>query len=175
MTSLTPSAYCYRVKCVASVLRREALIRRIERCLFFKLLTFFASPDGSAAFPELSQAFVGATSWMTRLKDDRDNVIHYKSKVEVYEGDPLTFAFSNPAGKERREPRAGGGTKLVVTPIGQFLDEQLLALHLFMNEELRRAVEAHAVRVQFKFGNGRSAFRVSGPGIGRFRSSSGLN
>lgn len=139
----------------------------------FTLTKFFATASGSSAYPELASVFASATPWMSRLKEDRDNVVHYKAMVEVYEGSPLTFAISNPAGTERREPREGGGTKLLLTPVGQFLDEQMVALYSFMNESLFRAMEAHAVRTCMKLGNGRGGFRIAGPGIERFRRRNG--
>ena len=138
----------------------------------FKLANFLQS--NSHDYPEFSTTFARATPWMTRLKNDRDSVIHYKAMVEIFEGDPLTFALSNAAGTERRKPRVGGGTKRSLEPVGEFVNDQLLSLYSFMNEELLKAIEAHATRYKLKLGPGGSGFHITGPGIARFRATNDL-
>lgn len=133
----------------------------------FKLTEFLKS--NSVDYPELAPPFMDALPWMTRLKNDRDNVIHYKAKAEVYEGIPLTFALSNPAGTERRTIGQDGEMKLVLTPIDAFVDEQMMSLYVFMNVSLLEAIKAYSARSHMKLGNGGSGFRISGPGIARFR------
>lgn len=133
----------------------------------FKLADFLIS--NLVDYPELALPFREALPWMERLKNDRDNVIHYKAKAEVYEGSPLTFAFSNPAGTEHRTVGPSGEMRLVLTPIDAFVNEQMMSLYMFMNVSLLKAIEAYAIRNQMTLGNGGSGFRISGPGIARFR------
>ena len=68
--------------------------------------------EQSAAYPELAAVFSKATPWMTRLKNDRDNVVHYKSKVLVFEAESPSFALINAAGTQRTEPTPEGGLHL---------------------------------------------------------------
>jgi hypothetical protein len=123
-----------------------------------------------ACFPELAQAFAGASKWMTRLANDRDNVVHYKSKVVVFETPSPSFALTNAAGTERTVPTPGGGSTLVLTPIDEFVNSQMLALHRFMHEELAAAVTSYASRVGLKSIQAGWNHRISCIGIQRFRS-----
>lgn len=140
----------------------------------FDLIKYFKTAQGESEYSELASVFTSASPWMSRLKDDRDNVVHYRAIIEIYEGSPITFSISNAAGTERRVPREGGGTKLLLTPIAEFLDEQMFALYKFMNEALLQAVEAYAIRTHLKFGNGRAGFQIKGPGVAHFRTRLGI-
>lgn len=54
------------------------------------LLTEYLTANAST-YSELTTAFSDATPWITRLRNDRDNVIHYKSKVVIFEGEYSKF------------------------------------------------------------------------------------
>lgn len=101
-------------------------------------------------YPELAVAFSTARPWINRLRNDRDNVVHYKSKALVFDTDPPSFALINAAGTERSESTPEGGSRLVVEPIPSFINGQLLSLHNFMHRDLAIAVRAHAVRANLK-------------------------
>lgn len=125
--------------------------------------------DQCAIYPELAAAFEKAFPWMTRLKNDRDNVVHYKSMVVVFEAESPSFALLNAAGTERMEKTPEGGQKLLLEPISEFVNSQMLALHGFMHIDLASAVRAHASRFNLKsvqFGRDR---RITCIGIHRFR------
>src|SRR5206468_13106490 len=102
------------------------------------------------SYPELAHAFSSASYWMARLKNDRDNVVHYKSQVVIFESPSPSFAFLNAAGTERTEPTSEGGTKLLLEPVAEFVNSQMLALHQFMHEDLACALTSHASRAGFK-------------------------
>ncbi|WP_309374855.1 hypothetical protein [Rhodoferax sp.] len=101
-------------------------------------------------YPELADALARAQPWISRLKNDRDNVVHYKSKALVFDTQPPSFALVNAAGTERSETTPDGGSRLVLEPIPGFVNGQLLALHNFMHTDLAPAIRAYAVRSNFK-------------------------
>lgn len=128
----------------------------------------------ASTYPELSAAFSNATPWMTRMRNDRDNVIHYKSKAVIFEGESPLFALLGAAGTERTEPSPDGGQRLALQSVVEFVNGQMLALHLFMHDSLASAVKAHAMRLCLKslqvgWGN-----RITCLGINRFRQNNAL-
>jgi len=119
--------------------------------------------------PELAFAFVAAKSWINRMRNDRDNVVHYKSKALIFDSDPISFALVNAAGTERTEPTAEGGRKLVLVPVAEFVDSQMMALHKFMQVELAEAVNAHAARAGLRTVSAGWNHRMQCLGISRFK------
>lgn len=124
--------------------------------------------------PELTSAFVSAKSWINRMKNDRDNVVHYKSKALIFDNDPISFALINAAGTERTEPTADGGHRLVLIPLADFVDDQMKALHKFMHAELAAAVGAHAKRVGLRMLAAGWNHRIRCIGVFRFRLRNGI-
>ena len=123
----------------------------------------------ASTYPELAAAFSDAIPWMTRLRNDRDNVVHYKSKVVIFEGESPQFALLGAAGTERTVLTPEGGQRLVLQPVAEFVNGQMIALHKFMHEHLAVAVKAHAAcnglkSVQVGWGH-----RITCPGIQSFR------
>ncbi len=103
-----------------------------------------------ATYPELASVFSNALAWMEELKNDRDNVIHYKSMVIILEDKELCFALINAARTERVEQMPDGSQRLLMKPIAEFINMQLLALHKFMHTELASAVCTQANRLKIK-------------------------
>lgn len=128
----------------------------------------------ASAYPELSATFSNAVSWMTRLRNDRDNVVHYKSKVVIFEGDSPLFALLGAAGTERTEPTPDGGQRLVLESVVEFVNGQMLALHQFMHDSLATAVKAHATRLGLKSVQVGWGHRITCLGINRFRQNNAL-
>lgn len=128
--------------------------------------------ENAAAYPELSAAFADAVPWLTRLKNDRDNVIHYKSKVVIFESEVPTFALLDAAGTWHPEPSPGGPRlRWVKQPVITFVNEQMLLLHRFMHESLAVAVKDQATRSGLKMVQVGWDQRMSCPGVQRFRES----
>lgn len=123
----------------------------------------------SAIYPELAAAFSKASSWMTRLRNDRDNVVHYKSMVVVFGTESPSFALLNAARTERMEVTPEGGHKLLLEPIADFVNSQMLALHKFMHTDLASAVRAHVSRLNLKSVPVGRDSRITCIGIQRFR------
>ena len=124
----------------------------------------------ATSYPEFAEVFAGASEWLARLANDRDNVVHYKSKVVVFETPLPSFALMNAAGTERTETTADGGSKLALVPINEFVNSQMFALHQFMHEELAAAITSYATRVGLKSVQAGWNHRISCIGIQRFRS-----
>jgi len=123
----------------------------------------------AADYPELADAFTAELPWMSRLKNDRDNVVHYKSMVVIFEAEVPSFALLNAAGTERMEPTSEGGMKLILEPVAEFVNSQMLALHRFMHVALASAIQAHAARVGLKTVQTGWNHRITCNGIQRFR------
>lgn len=101
-------------------------------------------------YPDLAAAFSTALPLISRLRNDRDNVIHYKSKALVFDTAPPSFALINAAGTGRSEATLEGDSRLVLEPIPIFVGGQLLLLHNFMHKDLAAAIRAHAVKANLK-------------------------
>ena len=130
--------------------------------------------ENSLTYHELAAAFSDATTWITRSRNDRDKVIHYKSKVVIFEGESPLFAILGAAGNERTEPTPEGGQTLVLQSVMEFVNGQMLALHHFMQESLTAAVIAHANRFGLKYVQVGWDHRITCPGIQRFRQANEL-
>jgi hypothetical protein len=139
---------------------------------FFTLKKYFL--EQSSSYPELSQAFTETDSWTSKLRNDRDNVVHYKATAVVFESQPPSFALLNAAGTEQRELTPEGGYRLVTVPIEQFVNEQLLALHEFLHSKLAIAVKKHAQRMSMKSIQAGWDHRISCIGISTFREHNGI-
>ena len=128
----------------------------------------------SALHPELADALARAQPWISRLRNDRDNVVHYKSKALVFDTQPSSFALINAAGTERSEATPEGGSRLRLEPIPDFVNGQLLALHSFMHTDLALAIRAHDVRSNFKLVPVGWNERMRCIGTRRFKAQNGL-
>ena len=137
------------------------------------LLTEYLTTNAST-YPELATVFSDATPWITRLRNDRDNVIHYKSKVVIFEGESPLFALLGAAGTERTEPTPEGGQRLALQSVVEFVNGQMLALHQLMHESLAVAVKTHATRSGLKSVQVGWGHRITCSGIQRFRQANAL-
>lgn len=126
-------------------------------------------------YPELAAAFSSARPWINRLRNDRDNVVHYKSKALVFDTEPPSFALINAAGTERSVPTPEGGSRLVLEEIPSFVNNQLLSLHNFMHYDLANAIRAHAIRVSLKQVPVGWNERMRCAGTKRFREQNGID
>lgn len=120
-------------------------------------------------YPELAAVFTKATPWMTRLKKDRDNVVHYKSKVVVFGTESPSFAFIDAAKTMRTESTPEGGQRLLLESVADFVNSQMLSLHNFMHTDLANAVRIHASSFNLKSVQVSGNHRISCIGIQRFR------
>lgn len=123
----------------------------------------------SSVFPELARAFAKYTDGFRRLRDQRDNVVHYKAKAVVFDEVPLSFALLNAAGTEARQATPDGGERVVTTPVMDFVNGQMVALYRFMHEDLAEAIVAHARRVGMRYQEIGSDTRMTCIGISLFK------
>lgn len=120
-------------------------------------------------YPELADAISSSATWMARLKQDRDRVVHFKAKVVIFEDSSPSFALLGAAGTEFTEAARTAGQQLPREHVGEFVNGQMLALHRFMHESLEMAVSAHSVRLGLNSRSAGSNHRMTCPGIRRFR------
>lgn len=139
---------------------------------FFSLMEFL--DKHMSTYPEFSQVFSETAKWTSRLKNDRDNVVHYKAMATVFESDPLSFSLLNAAGTERKVTTPDGKQKLHLEPIGEFINGQMLAIHEFMHSKLVSAVIPYADRVGLKSVQVGRDGRITCIGISTFREHNGI-
>lgn len=105
------------------------------------------------AFPEFTQVLTKNKEWIFKLRNERDNIIHYKSKVLVFGTEPkLSFAMLNAGGTEKTVATSDGGSSIVVTPIYEYVNSQMLSLYNLIYSDLVEAIRVHIKnqRIQFQ-------------------------
>jgi hypothetical protein len=117
----------------------------------FNFVTYFKA--NVTTYPEFAKIFSKAESWIIRMRKDRDNIVHYKSKAMIFDTTVPSFALLNAANDQPMESTPEGGTKLVLEPVGEFVNSQFLALNHFMHQELVEAIKTYAIRVGIKIGH----------------------
>lgn len=123
----------------------------------------------STEFPEVAAAFYNASKWVDKFKKERENVVHYKTKIVVFEAHPLAFGFMDAAGEIGVEKTSDGGHRLTLHPIANYVNDLTLNLHQFMHIDLNAAVENHATRLGLKQVQVGTNERIICAGIRRFR------
>lgn len=98
-----------------------------------KLISYFTSnPD---AFPEIGSAITKNTDWIEQIIKQRDGIIHYKSRVYVWDDD--TFTIFDAARDNRYLDDLG---KVKKTPIFDYVNNQVMSIYKFMNGDIREAI-----------------------------------
>ncbi|MBU2591409.1 MAG: hypothetical protein ABIJ24_04555 [Nitrospinota bacterium] len=121
-------------------------------------------------FHEFTNVLKQNRDWIFRLRDQRDNIIHYKSKVIIFETEPnISFAMLNAAGTEVTEPTEDGGQRVVTTPIFEYINSQTLSLHKFLHVDLVSAIEQYIKRSGMKFSEVGENPRMTCMGIPLFK------
>jgi hypothetical protein len=98
--------------------------------------------------PEMTEAFDRNRPWLHLLREQRDRLIHYKAKVFVFEekDGSLEFAILSPAGQDPATIMPDGTTRIVTTPVFQFVHEQMTSFWRFLNEDVILAIEGYVTR-----------------------------
>jgi hypothetical protein len=120
--------------------------------------------------PELTAALNKNKGWIFRLKEQRDNIVHYKSKVIIFETEPdISFAMLNAAGTEKTVSTDDGKKRIVMIPIFEFINSQMVSLHNFLHKDLYSAVKDYITRNGIDFREIGSNPRMSCLGIEIFK------
>ncbi len=81
-------------------------------------------------------------NWILEMKSQRDGIVHFKSKVILFETAPdISFAIIDAAGTEKTEPMDTGGTRVVMTPVFKFINTRTRSLLDFLNIDLKEWLE----------------------------------
>jgi hypothetical protein len=84
-------------------------------------------------------------SWITELEDQRNDIIHYKSHVVLFDTKPdISFAILNAAGTEKRE-KTKKGERVIMTPLFEHVNSQTKSLWDFINIDIKNWIEKYAV------------------------------
>lgn len=131
--------------------------------------------EESEEFPEFASVLAANLGWISKLKDKRDNVVHYKAKALVIETTPVSFSLVNAAGTEAQEAIPEGGRRLVTTPVHDFVNGQTLSLHNFMHTDLADAFKQYIDRLKLHYQEVGSTPRMACPGIELFKQVNGIH
>lgn len=93
-------------------------------------------------FKRLYEVLEKNKNWIIEMRDQRDGIVHFKSKVLLFETKPdISFAIIDAAGAKKTEPTDNGGERVVTTPIFEFINTQTKSLMEFLNTDLKRWLE----------------------------------
>lgn len=93
-------------------------------------------------FEELFKVFKKNENWISEMRNQREKIIHYKSKVVLFETKPdFSFAIIDAAGTETTEVIPGVGRRVIMTPIFEFINTQTKSLWSFLNIDLKNWLE----------------------------------
>jgi hypothetical protein len=121
-------------------------------------------------YPELAAVLETNKGWMSHLREQRNNVVHYKSKVVVFEPESeISFAVLNAAGTEKTVRTPEGGVRVVMTPVFGFINGQTVSLHKFLHSDLYVALKEHVTKHYSSFKQIGSDDRMTCIGITLFK------
>jgi len=88
--------------------------------------------------PKLTELLSKNEDWLVTLRKQRDDIVHYKSQVVIFDpGKPgMMFAVVNPGSDYPTEPTQEGGVRLVLTPVFEFVNSQIVSLLIFLNQDV---------------------------------------
>jgi len=120
-------------------------------------------------YPEIAKAFDDARTWIELLRNQRDNVVHFKSRAIVIETEPVSFSLINAGHTEKYETRPDGSSVVVSQPVSDFINGQMLSLYNFMHSELANALRKHIDRHKLGYLEIGGIHRMACVGIELFR------
>ena len=121
------------------------------------------------AYSELASVMSCAAVWSDPLRKQRDQIIHYKAKAVVFESCPLEYALIAVAGTEAIMSTPEGGARIVMHPVPELVDGNLVRLYRFVHGDLDHAVRRYADRAGIKRRPAGTGTKMSAIGIARFR------
>lgn len=110
---------------------------------FFDLKKFFK--NHKKIHPELSSLLEKQEEWLNELKTQRDDIIHYKAMVVIFSDNEFKFQIISPTKcPSQRFPE--GGEKVIMIPVFDFINSQLLKLYNFVNSDLVSLYEEYLIK-----------------------------
>lgn len=110
--------------------------------------------------------------WIMSIKDSREKIIHYKHKIVLFypENNEISFALMGAALDEPTELFPDGSRRLILTPVYNFINNEMVSLLRFLNFNLVevyrnyiRAGKVKSVQVGIE-----GSTKIVGPTIGMF-------
>lgn len=112
----------------------------------FSFFDFFKFIKENPSFhQDLNEVFVKNESNLKLLRRQRDNIIHYKSKVIIFSKDVLEFAIFSNANDELTEKTSDGRVMVITTPVFSFVNSQVMFLYKFINEDMLNVYQKYAI------------------------------
>jgi hypothetical protein len=104
--------------------------------------------------PKLTELLKQNKDWLDTLRKQRDDIVHYKSQVQIFEPDKpeMTFAIMNPGGDYPTERTQDGEIRIVLTPVFEFVNSQMVSLLIFLNQDVVEFIMSMVVSKGFKYG-----------------------
>lgn len=85
--------------------------------------------------PKLKELLGKNEDWLTELRKQRDDIVHYKSQVIVSEPSEsnIMFAVINPGGDYPTQVTQDDGVRIVPMSVFEFVNNQMVSLLIFLN------------------------------------------
>jgi len=121
-------------------------------------------------FNGLHKVFKKNENWILKMRNQRDGIVHYKSKVVLFKTKPdISFAILDAAGTEETEVTENGVRRAVMIPIFEFINTQTKSLWDFLNTDLKKWLEAYIKDKNMKYKEVGKDSRMSCTGIPLFK------
>ena len=106
--------------------------------------------DNPDFHPEMKAVLDQNSDWIFYVKDQRDAIIHYKSKIIIFYPEEISFAFFNPANDQPMETMEDGSTRLVLRPVYSYINDHMISLLRFINIDLVKALSDYIASGKIK-------------------------
>lgn len=123
---------------------------RNKEMSIFEIINYFSKYPNE--IPEITEALNNNKKWIFEMKEQRDNIIHYKSKVVIFESKPdISFAMVNAAGTEKKEKTLEGGIRISTIPVLTFINSQTLSLNNLLQIDLYNSINKYVNKIDSNF------------------------
>jgi hypothetical protein len=121
-------------------------------------------------FSGLHKIFEKNKSWILEIRNQRDGIEHYKSKMVLFETKPdISFAIFDAARTEKTEPTEDGGERVIMTPVFKFINIQTKSLWDFLNIDIKNWIREYIKDENMKYKEIGKNSRMSCIGIPLFK------
>mgnify|MGYP001561779454 CR=1 FL=1 len=103
-------------------------------------------------FKELYEILEKNKNWILKMREQRDGIVHYKSKVILLEDElNVSFIILDAAGTLEFESMNNGERRIISTPVFEFINTQTKSLWNFLNADLKKWLEEYIKDKNMKY------------------------